>query len=229
MSSQKERPGVEFLDACGMTFVPDLDMDQLCFAPGTKELENGEDGDANEITEPKPIGYRHTPSGLEDFRNDIRRGIEDEKARYALAMAQAEAEKKARKEKKKKNKPDKDGVTQEYLMEEGQVPVGYIKNDQKDRKADTATHLSDEVSTELEDSNVKAMVFMISGCEDSQTSADVSNVSSFSLPDPNGRAGGACTSALLKGMWTRVGCGVPYCFHSCARNFPLILCNSFRF
>lgn len=40
-------------------------------------------------------------------------------------------------------------------------------------------------------------VRMISGCEDSQTSADVSNVSSFSLPDPAGRAGGACTSTLL--------------------------------
>lgn len=38
---------------------------------------------------------------------------------------------------------------------------------------------------------------MISGCEDTQTSADVSNVESFKLPDPNGRAGGACTSALL--------------------------------
>ena len=38
---------------------------------------------------------------------------------------------------------------------------------------------------------------MISGCMDSQTSADVSNVSSFKLPDPAGRAGGALTSALL--------------------------------
>mmetsp|Transcript_24321 Transcript_24321/g.67744 ORF Transcript_24321/g.67744 Transcript_24321/m.67744 type:complete len:324 (-) Transcript_24321:403-1374(-) len=38
---------------------------------------------------------------------------------------------------------------------------------------------------------------MISGCRDSQTSADVSNVASFQLPDPAGRAGGALTSALL--------------------------------
>merc|ERR1719232_119223 len=38
---------------------------------------------------------------------------------------------------------------------------------------------------------------MISGCEDFQTSADVSNVTKFGLPDPAGRAGGACTSALL--------------------------------
>mmetsp|Transcript_10892 Transcript_10892/g.17448 ORF Transcript_10892/g.17448 Transcript_10892/m.17448 type:complete len:333 (+) Transcript_10892:153-1151(+) len=41
-------------------------------------------------------------------------------------------------------------------------------------------------------------VRMISGCEDKQTSADVSNVHSFQLPDPAGRAGGACTSTLLR-------------------------------
>lgn len=44
---------------------------------------------------------------------------------------------------------------------------------------------------------IPAEVRMISGCEDKQTSADVSNVASFGLPDPAGRAGGACTSALL--------------------------------
>jgi len=38
---------------------------------------------------------------------------------------------------------------------------------------------------------------MFSGCMDYQTSADVSNVSSFKLPDPAGRAGGALTTALL--------------------------------
>lgn len=42
---------------------------------------------------------------------------------------------------------------------------------------------------------------MISGCADSQTSADVSNVNSFQLPDPAGRAGGACTSAILKVLY----------------------------
>lgn len=44
---------------------------------------------------------------------------------------------------------------------------------------------------------IPAVVRMFSGCEDKQTSADVSNVSSFRLPDPAGRAGGALTSALL--------------------------------
>jgi hypothetical protein len=50
--------------------------------------------------------------------------------------------------------------------------------------------------------NNTARIFMISGCDDSQTSADVSNVSNFTLPyDPHGRSGGACTSALLKGTY----------------------------
>lgn len=42
---------------------------------------------------------------------------------------------------------------------------------------------------------------MISGCQDVQTSADVSNVATFTLPDPAGRAGGACTSSLLKVLY----------------------------
>ncbi len=40
---------------------------------------------------------------------------------------------------------------------------------------------------------LQADIRMISGCEDSQTSADVSSVADFRLPDPAGRAGGACT------------------------------------
>ena len=44
---------------------------------------------------------------------------------------------------------------------------------------------------------IPAEVHMISGCRDNQTSADVSNVASFKLPDPAGRAGCALTSALL--------------------------------
>jgi len=49
--------------------------------------------------------------------------------------------------------------------------------------------------------SIPADVRMISGCEDRQTSADVSNVSSFGLPDVAGRSGGACTSALLKVLY----------------------------
>jgi hypothetical protein len=47
-----------------------------------------------------------------------------------------------------------------------------------------------------------AEFLMISGCHDSQTSADVSNLGSqFSLPNPQGRAGGACTAALLSTLY----------------------------
>ena len=48
---------------------------------------------------------------------------------------------------------------------------------------------------------IPAEVRMISGCADSQTSADVGHVGQFQLPDPAGRAGGACTSALLKVLY----------------------------
>jgi metacaspase-1 len=47
----------------------------------------------------------------------------------------------------------------------------------------------------------RADVWMISGCEDRQTSADVSNVHSFQLPDSQGLAGGACTAALLSVLY----------------------------
>eukprot|EP00979_Chaetoceros_neogracilis_P015297 scaffold5659_cov256-Chaetoceros_neogracile.AAC.4 len=51
--------------------------------------------------------------------------------------------------------------------------------------------------SEKAEAAIPAEFRMISGCQDKQTSADVSNVSSFALPDPAGSAGGACTSALL--------------------------------
>ncbi|GFH57094.1 metacaspase [Chaetoceros tenuissimus] len=54
---------------------------------------------------------------------------------------------------------------------------------------------------EKAEASIPAEIRMISGCRDEQTSADVSNVASFTLPDPAGRAGGACTSALLNIMY----------------------------
>ena len=48
---------------------------------------------------------------------------------------------------------------------------------------------------------IQSEIHMISGCHDSQTSADVSNVGSFKLPNPQGRAGGACTAALLSTLY----------------------------
>mmetsp|Transcript_48133 Transcript_48133/g.145372 ORF Transcript_48133/g.145372 Transcript_48133/m.145372 type:complete len:265 (+) Transcript_48133:193-987(+) len=45
---------------------------------------------------------------------------------------------------------------------------------------------------------IPATIRMISGCHSEQTSADVSNVGSVAkLPNPAGRSGGACTSAIL--------------------------------
>ena len=46
---------------------------------------------------------------------------------------------------------------------------------------------------------IPAEVIMISGCHSLETSADVSNVKTIDghLPSPEGRAGGACTTALL--------------------------------
>lgn len=41
---------------------------------------------------------------------------------------------------------------------------------------------------------------MISGCHDTQTSADA-NITQFELPDPAGRRGGACTAALLQVLY----------------------------
>lgn len=51
------------------------------------------------------------------------------------------------------------------------------------------------------EADIPADIRMISGCKDSQTSADVSNVASFKLPDPAGRAGGALTSSLLNVLY----------------------------
>jgi len=45
---------------------------------------------------------------------------------------------------------------------------------------------------------IPASFVMISGSEDKQTSADVFNVGQFDLPNAAGKAGGACTSTLLK-------------------------------
>eukprot|EP01001_Neometanema_parovale_P007266 NODE_357_length_2608_cov_73.154125_g337_i0.p1 GENE.NODE_357_length_2608_cov_73.154125_g337_i0~~NODE_357_length_2608_cov_73.154125_g337_i0.p1 ORF type:complete len:582 (-),score=155.72 NODE_357_length_2608_cov_73.154125_g337_i0:206-1951(-) len=49
---------------------------------------------------------------------------------------------------------------------------------------------------------IQGEVRMFSGCKDSQTSADVSNVASFGLPSGSGPggAGGACTNALMSVM-----------------------------
>ena len=47
---------------------------------------------------------------------------------------------------------------------------------------------------------IPSEVRMISGCHDVQTSADA-NITAFELPNPAGRAGGACTAALLQVLY----------------------------
>jgi hypothetical protein len=65
------------------------------------------------------------------------------------------------------------------------------------------THFSSNMSDYEEKIKhaIPADFHMISGSDDSQTSADVGNVSKFELPNPAGRAGGACTSALLQVLY----------------------------
>lgn len=81
--------------------------------------------------------------------------------------------------------------------------LGGSAKDEAVAKEEGATEVDPE-SDATGDNEILATVFMISGCQDSQTSADISNVANFSLPDPNGKAGGACTSALLKGAYFSV-------------------------
>ena len=48
----------------------------------------------------------------------------------------------------------------------------------------------------------QADIWMVSGCDDHQTSADVANTHSFQLPtDTNHGAGGACTATLLNVLY----------------------------
>jgi metacaspase-1 len=46
-----------------------------------------------------------------------------------------------------------------------------------------------------------ADIFMFSGADDAEQSFGVSNVDTFELPDPAGKSGGVCTSALLQTLW----------------------------
>jgi len=48
---------------------------------------------------------------------------------------------------------------------------------------------------------IPAKIFMFAGASDDQQSTEVSNVKTFRLPDPAGKAGGACTSALLQTLY----------------------------
>jgi hypothetical protein len=74
--------------------------------------------------------------------------------------------------------------------------MGRLMRRLKKRIADRKSRITDQAAAQraFEDNKPDALkndIRMISGCEDKQTSADVSNVHSFQLPDPAGQAGGA--------------------------------------
>lgn len=48
---------------------------------------------------------------------------------------------------------------------------------------------------------IPGTIYMFAGADDTQQACDVSNVKGFQLPDPAGKSGGACTSALLQTLW----------------------------
>jgi hypothetical protein len=55
------------------------------------------------------------------------------------------------------------------------------------------------------ESAIPGMFYMFAGADDSQTAADISNIDTFDLPDPAGKSGGACTSALLQSLYRDEG------------------------
>lgn len=63
--------------------------------------------------------------------------------------------------------------------------------------ADAPAITNDPEFDKQAEESIPAEVRMISGCHDTQTSADVFNVAEFQLPDPKGEAGGALTSGIL--------------------------------
>lgn len=78
----------------------------------------------------------------------------------------------------------------------------------------TSFHLGTSICTmsraETIANAIHAKFHMLSGSEDKQTSADVSNVGAFQLPDPAGKAGGACTSTLLKVLTDNRGASISW-------------------
>ena len=51
------------------------------------------------------------------------------------------------------------------------------------------------------EAEIPALFFMFSGADDSQQACGVDNVATFTLPDPAGKSGGACTTALLQVLY----------------------------
>lgn len=69
-----------------------------------------------------------------------------------------------------------------------------------DKKAEEMAEKLIEFDTKARE-QIPATIRMISGCKDSQTAADVTDLGSFSLPSPGGRTGGATTAVFLKTLY----------------------------
>ena len=48
---------------------------------------------------------------------------------------------------------------------------------------------------------IKGEIRIISGCEDCQYSSDVQDITNVELPNPAGKTGGTCTSAILQVLY----------------------------
>lgn len=96
---------------------------------------------------------------------------------------------------------DEKSQSEEGSQEEGsQKEESELQEEPTEEDGGEAGVQKEDVAQKAEE-YIPADVRLISGCLDSQTSADVSEVSSFQLPDPAGKAGGACTSAMLQVLY----------------------------
>ena len=171
-----------------------MDLDNLCLPDGhaemVKAIEAAEEGSnvrPNSIADMRKETSRRSSNKVDPDGKNERSISKSKEPRYCASETEG----------KKKS------ISYGLPFNLSNLSFGSTKKERADPTASAYKDKTDADTVYSEDSRnsriINANVFMISGCQDSQTSADVSNVSSFSLPNPNGRAGGACTSALLKG------------------------------
>ncbi len=107
----------------------------------------------------------------------------------------------------KKMASDAMDEVQEKIEEQVNKPTttNNSSSSSRDSGASNSTTTRDAKQDELDakaEKAIPAVVMMISGCRDEQTSADVGDVSSFNLPQDAGPggAGGACTNSMLANL-----------------------------